>query len=296
MFNIMIGILGFLCLFGNLSSLEQNASDKQLSDRLQNIIQAMNQGKLNDFVSYFTEDAEVTNPATGEAVSGREEISQFFRPRMQEIQTRGLKFVFKPSKTEFTGDDQATVQGVVELFDKGALIQRNAREAQLVKKNGEWYIHSIRDIEVAPAPQVYAHLKELEWMIGNWEDKDENVDITFKTEWDRFKNFIMQRFNMKVYGVTAMEGIQIVGWDPVEKKIRSWIYDSDGGFGAGFWSQEGNNWRVRMNYTLSDGTQGTMTNVYTKVNGKSYKFSSVDRKIGDKALPNIEPITVSKEE
>lgn len=85
----------------------------------------------------------------------------------------------------------------------------------------------------------YDHLKELEWLVGKWQDQDEDVDIHFNTYWDKFKNLIHQEYIMEVYGLEEFEGMQIIWWDPAEKKIRSWIYDSDGGFGSGVWNKVG---------------------------------------------------------
>src|SRR3954465_15517958 len=102
-------------------------------------------------------------------------------------------------------------------------------------------------------PSAYKNLKDLEWLVGSWKDEDEDVSIVFKTRWDTNKNFLVQKFNMTVYGAPEMEGVEIIGWDPIEKKIRSWIFDSDGGFGNGIWTKENNRWIVKVNYTLSNG-------------------------------------------
>ncbi len=101
---------------------------------------------------------------------------------------------------------------------------------------------------------------------------------------------------MTVYGLDAMEGIQIIGWDPIQQKIQSWVFDTDGGFGSGLWSKKGDSWEVGMNYTLNDGTKATGTNIYTKVDNNHYRFASIDRKLNGEAIPNIEPVTVTREE
>src|SRR5262249_45603585 len=144
-------------------------------------------------------------------------------------------------------------------------------------------------------PNIFSHLKDLQWLVGNWKDTDENVKIAYLTKWDKFKNFLVQHYRIDAYGVEVMEGLQIIGWDPIEKKIRSWVYDSDGGFGTGTWSKKGDSWYAKLQFTLSTGEKGTLTNVYTPLDDKSYTYSSIDRKIGDTKLPNIEPVTVVKE-
>ena len=101
---------------------------------------------------------------------------------------------------------------------------------------------------------------------------------------------------MKVYGLEELEGLEIIGWDPNEKKIRSWIFDSDGGFGSGIWIKENANWKSNVNYTISNGKTASDTNIFSNITDKSYTYSTINRKEGDVTLPNIEPVTVLKGE
>ena len=290
----ILGLFTLSSLFATLAAQDENTKS-QLAKRLQGFIEAVNKGDAQALSSFWTQDAQFTNPTTGEVLKGKEEIAQYLQQREQEILERHLQFSFKPVNTTFPASDKAVVEGIVEITDKGVLIQRNARKVELVKQQGEWYINNVREIEVAPPPPVFSNLKDLEWMIGTWKDKDQDVTITSTVKWDKFKNFIIQNFKMDVYGVEAMEGIQIIGWDPVDETIRSWVYDSDGGFGEGTWSKKDKDWSVAMDYVLSDGNEGKATNIYSNINGKSYSYSSVDRSINDEALDNINPVTVEKE-
>lgn len=286
-------ILGMFC-FGALFGAEQG-SKGQVVDKLQSLTKAVNQGNTQILPGFWTEDATFMNPHTGEVLRGKKEISPYLLLRVKEINTRKLNFNFTPGKIEFPDKDRAVVEGISEITNKGALLQRNARQIVLVRKNGDWLISSIKEIEVPPAPPLFENLKELDWLVGDWKDVDENVDISFKTKWDAFKNFLIQQFKMKIYGNLVMEGLQIIGWDPVEKKIRSWVYDSDGGVGTGLWTRKGDVWSVKMDYVLSDGTKGSATNIYTKQNNSKYQYSSIDRKIGEESIPSIEPVTVVRE-
>jgi hypothetical protein len=52
-----------------------------------------------------------------------------------------------------------------------------------------------------------------------------------------------------------MEGWQIIGWDPLEERIRSWTFDGEGGFGEGTWTREGDRWLLRETGVAPDGTR-----------------------------------------
>jgi len=295
---LLIGILSLHGLFTALSADAPQEDKDKVNARIQKLTNAVNQGNVDTILSFWTDDAVFVKPTTGETLEGKKVLQPFFQKVEKEIKERGLQFAFTISSIDFPDADTAIVQGVTEITDKNkGLLQRNARSIELAKKNGDWFIDRVSEIEVPPPPPVIAHLKELDWLIGNWIDSDEDVTITFKTEWDKFKNFIIQRFKMDVYGLDALEGIQIIGWDPIENTFRSWVYDSDGGFGSGLWSKKGDGgWQVALDYVLSDGTKASAKNIYTKIDDKSYSYASIDRKVGDKALPNVEPVTVEKEE
>jgi hypothetical protein len=40
--------------------------------------------------------------------------------------------------------------------------------------------------------------------------------------WARGGNFITRNVTVKRGGETTLEGWQIIGWDPIEERIRSW--------------------------------------------------------------------------
>jgi ketosteroid isomerase-like protein len=294
--NLLIIVLCFQGLHGPLSAMDTETDKEKVLQRLQDFTIAINQGNENVLPSFLTEDAEVYNPITGEILEGKVDIGKLLQQRANEIKQRQLTFSFKAEKIDFPNPDLARIDGISEISDKGALLQRNARRVELVKENGQWFIDTIREIEVAPAPPVYGHLKGLEWLIGKWKDKDDEVTITFEAQWDKFKNFIVQKFKMEVFGTVEMEGLQIIGWDPIEQKIRSWVYDSDGGFGTGVWSKSGNSWNAVLSYVLSDGKKASATYSYTEINDKSYSFTAINRTINNEVLPNIEPVTVVREE
>jgi hypothetical protein len=72
------------------------------------------------------------------------------------------------------------------------------------------------------------------------------------------------------------------------------VFDSDGGFGTGLWTREGDQWVVKMHQVLSDGGLASMTNVYEMVDGNTYRWLSTDRRIGDSVLPKVGPVRITR--
>ncbi len=147
-------------------------------------------------------------------------------------------------------------------------------------------------MDIAAVPDHYQHLKGLEWLIGEWIDTDDDVDIVITYTWDAHKNFIYQKFSVSTEGTPELEGTQIIGWDPVKKTIRSWIFDSDGTFGEATWTQQNGAWNVETIQTLADGSQASATDSYKFINTDSYSWESDGREINGKILPDIDPVTV----
>ena len=92
----------------------------------------------------------------------------------------------------------------------------------------------------------YEQLKPLEWMIGRWVDKDDKVNITTECQWTENRSFITRSFTVAVQGEITMSGMQIIGWDPAARTIRSWTFDSDGSFaGSATWTCKKDRWFIR---------------------------------------------------
>ncbi len=98
-----------------------------------------------------------------------------------------------------------------------------------MKREGKWLLDRVTE-EVPPVVvSNYEHLKNLEWMIGSWVDQDEQNRIETTCAWTKNRNFMTRSFSISVRDRIEMAGMQIIGWDPVAKQIRSWVFDSDGG-------------------------------------------------------------------
>ena len=102
----------------------------------------------------------------------------------------------------------------------------------------------------------------------------------------------MQSFKIKIDGKVSLEGEQKIGWDPIEKRIKSWIFDSEGGSGEGRWIKDGNRWEVKTTFVLASGERASSVNVNTCVDTNTYRWESVDREIGGEMQPNIPEVTV----
>jgi hypothetical protein len=162
-----------------------------------------------------------------------------------------------------------------------------------VKRDGQWLLDRVSESDApVPPPSNYEHLKELEWMVGSWVDRDENATIQTDCEWAKNKNFMTRSFAVVIGDQVDMAGMQIIGWDPAAKQIRSWVFDSDGGFGEGKWTHTGDKWFIQAAGTLADGRQTSATNVMRYIDDDSLTWQSINREVDGELLPNVDEVLI----
>ena len=52
-------------------------------------------------------------------------------------------------------------------------------------------------------------------------------------------------FTVKGVDQSETYGWEVIGWDPAKQQIRSWIFDSNGGFGESTWAYDGEHWLIK---------------------------------------------------
>ncbi|MGD9858044.1 MAG: DUF4440 domain-containing protein, partial [Planctomycetaceae bacterium] len=131
-----------------------------------------------------------------------------------------------------------------------------------------------------------------EWLIGEWVDESDEATVRTSTRWSEDGNYILSEFHVEASGVRTMDGSQRIGWDPVAKQIRSWVFDSEGGFAEGAWTKVGDEWLVKANGVRPDGTVASATNVYSPLDGKTIRWSTTQRVIEGELQPDVSVVMV----
>jgi hypothetical protein len=135
-------------------------------------------------------------------------------------------------------------------------------------------------------------LNELAWMVGDWIDSDEQATIESSVKWSKNDAFLIRSFRVANITAEPLSGMQIIAWDPAEKRIRSWTYDSCGGFGEESWSRSGDQWSSRTRFTRPDGGRASAVHVMTRLSDDSFRWKSVNRVIDGSLQPDIDEVTV----
>lgn len=286
----------FLLILAACQSQESSKEEANLREQSKGYIQAYNNHDAGELSQYWAEDAILVDPRTGATIKGREAIKDRFEQIFEGTDETGYpKLEFKSTSLAFQGKNKAIENGTAVVTNPDGSIEETSFRVIFEKKDSKWLISQASEVDMEEAPSHYEDLKELSWLTGGkWIDEDEDTTIEQNYEWDKNKNFIIHKFAVNVHNALDLEGQQIIGWDPNTNQIRSWIFDSDGGFGEGKWQIKGDKIIVENSFILPDGGKSSATNIYNKINENTFTWESTDRELDGEFLPNVEPIKVTR--
>jgi hypothetical protein len=148
------------------------------------------------------------------------------------------------------------------------------------------------EIQATVSEERQSPLDTLDWLVGDWVNEDENRSIEFNCHFTKNESFLVRSFQIATEKDVRMSGMQVVAWDPAKQAIRSWTFDSDGGFGEDTWTQSGNRYTIRAKYTLPDGGIASAINVFTFVDDNKCTWKSVSREIDGELQPDIDEVVL----
>jgi uncharacterized protein (TIGR02246 family) len=256
-------------------------------------VAAFNVQDAKAMAQFWSPDGVYISKLSGERVVGREAIAtalaEIFAAegkRQLEVSTESIEFI-SPNVALERGTS------AVECPDQSTL--KTTYRGIYVRRDGKWLIDRITEDESPPDDSRYQQLRELEWIIGDWMDQAGDDTIRIVCEWTKNRNYISRAYAVNVDGQINSSGLQIIGWDPRQKQIRSWLFDSNGGFVEGTWSQKGDRWFVQSVATLADGSAGSFTSIFRPLDQDNYSWQKVHRVVDGEIVPNIDEVVVVRQ-
>ena len=272
---------------------ESSADESAIRKADEAYVTAFNNHDAKALADAWSPEAVYLSRVTGAEVVGRAAIAEQFTA-LFEGQPE-VKLDLSVKSIQFVSPNVAVELGTAKTVAPNAAPEEIEYSAVFVRRDGLWLLDRVTDTASESAPSSYEQLKPLEWMIGSWVDKDDNVDIRTECQWTKNRSFITRSFTVAVQGEINMSGMQIVGWDPAAKTIRSWTFDSDGGFAEATWTCKKDCWFIHNRGVLTDGRKASMVNVIKPVDQNSFTWQTVERTAGDELLPNINEALIVRE-
>ena len=289
---LVLGV-GFMTAQDKTAKDPKREADKQAIDKLtKEMIQAFDKRDAAGIAANWTADGEfIAND--GDPIRGRAEIQKAYAEYFKTLKGKP-KLEVQSDNLRFPSADTALAEVTLRLKNEdGEVIASSWRNTLLVRDGGEWKVAIVREWDRDTDQDT--SLKELEWLIGTWQASNKDREVTTTYEWDENKAFIRGKYTVKEGAKTIESGTQYIGKDNNEGCIRSWVFQSDGGFGGGVWTRDGKKWTVDVNGVTPDGRELTATAIYIHVDANTYTWQSVDQAVDGTPIPDTKPIKVTKQ-
>ena len=285
-----LALLSFCWLGASEVWADQAEDEAAIRKTVESYTAAFNKQDAKALAAHWLPEAVYIDQDDGISYVGRAAIEKHFAEEFKEL--KNAKLAVATQSIKFLSTHVAVEQGTASILGLDKEPTKTEYTAIYIKRDGKWLLDRVTEEDIPEVVTNYDKLKELEWMIGSWVDDEDNATIETTCNWAKNQNFLIRAFSISVRDQIAMSGMQIIGWDPVGKHIRSWGFDSNGGFAEGVWTRKGKTWRVQIKQTMASGQQASAVNIFTYIDKNRFTWQSVDREIGDQLLPNVSEMTV----
>lgn len=252
---------------------------------LDSYAKALNDRNADAVTGFWADNAEHINDE-GAATVGKANIGAMFKKVLAEHPKLTVKLAATNAK--LLGNDVLLIDGTAEV-DTGDGPELSTFESLWVRNGATWQISRVREL---PAPAAHSEnnfelLKQLDWLVGEWSSETAAYAVHLTIKWSKNKNFLLLEQAVKANGQEAVTVHKIIGWDPQRGQIRTWIFDSDGGFGGGLVSRSGNTWIEESESVTRSGSDASATQMVQFIDDNSFEWTSTQRQLDEKPLPDL---------
>jgi uncharacterized protein (TIGR02246 family) len=237
---------------------------------------AFNAGDAKAVATLWAPEGELAD-VHGEVFRGRDAIEKMYG--LQFSNAKGSKIKIAIDSIRFAGKETAIEAGTASVIPvDGHAVTAGRFTVVYVNSDRKWLMESVHESPFT-SNSNYENLSDIEWMIGTWTANPPGSSVELKCEWVANRNFIHCTQSTKNGESVVGTSTQIIGWDPLHGRIRSWNFDSEGGFGSQLWTKDGKRWVLEATGVRRDSTVTEAANIITPVDGSTFTWQSVRRRV-----------------
>jgi uncharacterized protein (TIGR02246 family) len=262
-------------------------------------VEALKAGDTKTLTGLWTSDGDIVDDL-GQVLLGRETVAVPVATQQSENRP---EFRITETSLRFLTDDVAIEDGQVEVQIPGTGSPLEGRfTATWVRDAGGWKIAALREAR-DPAPTGPELLRELDWMVGEWQAVDETTsdsaaaavkpaaEMTMSVRWNDAHTYLLREMRIRpTHGGEKAGGLEIsqrIGWDPLSRRIRSWAFSSDGSHSEATWERDSGSWVAHTASVRPDGSQTAAINAYTYDGKDRCTVRSLHTHVGGEHLPPV---------
>lgn len=265
----------------------QSSADEQVIRKsVDDYCDAYNKGNLDALLSYWAKDAEYVD-ADGGTYRGKDAIGAVFKNSLEKL--KGSKLHLKIEEIRMVKPEVAIEDGIATLTGPDGEASTGRYTAVWTKSGDRWLLDSAHDLSSQEKPAEVAnadYLKPLDWLVGDWASEDKGPAVNLSVKWALDKNFLVQDYTVAGEAGADLRVMQWIGFDPATGQIKSWTFDSRGGYGAGLWTREDNTWRSETTGVLPDGRIGGALNSVHFVDDSHFEWEASGRNVDGQPMPD----------
>jgi len=255
------------------------------------LVKAFNAGKADELAAMFLPKGELVDEE-GLVYSGQEAIKDLLTKYFAKFP--GAKLSHEVESIRVIGP-VAFEEGTRTMVTKDETASARIRYSMIRTKVGNnWPIVTLQDAVDDADETPHDRLESLAWLVGDWVNEGSDAAVRISYRWSDDKNFLLGEFHVGKSGSTVMQSTQRIGWDPLAGKVRSWMFDSDGGFGEAHWTYVDGSWVIKSTAVLPDGQTGSATVTVTPQSKDRYTLKGTDRIAGDERDDDFEFVVTRK--
>lgn len=247
-------------------------------------VTAYNSHDAKAVAELFLPEAQVVDE-NDNTIQGRAEIESLFAGVFEENPQAKIEVTIESIR--MIGTALALETGsTTTTYAPGSPAERGRYNVLHVLKDGQWKMGVVRDVPAEPTHRDY--LQSLSWMVGDWIDESREGTVKTSCRWADNQSFLLQEVTIRRAGRDVMKVSQRIGWDPLSKRFKAWMFDTEGGYGESLWTPTETGWLIKATAVHADGSTASATNHIEPTGLDRYVFRSVDRVDGNDVLPPVE--------
>jgi len=268
---------------------QDDADTAQIRAADEQLVKAFDAGKADEVAALFLPKGELIDEQ-GTVHQGQQEIKDLLTKFFAKFP--GAKLTLDVESIRIAGS-VAIEEGTRHTTTKDGAERGQVRYIKVRTKVGNsWPIVSVRDFSDESSVTHHDRLQPLAWLVGDWRNESSDAVVKITYRWSEDKNFLLGEFDITRAGESAMKSSQRIGWDPLTGKVRSWIFDSDGGFAEGSWTLVEGAWVIKSTAVIPDGQTGSATVTMTPKDNDRFVMKGTERIVGDERADDFEVTVV----
>ena len=270
------------------STPDNTAAEAAIRAKVEEFAKAYNAHDARAVADLFLPQAQIVDEADN-TIQGREHIQNLFAEVFTEQPDTGI--AIHVESIRFIGTNLAIEFGSTTTVPPAGQTPESGRYSVLhILTDGKWSIGLVRDIPAEPTHRD--HLEALAWLVGEWIDESRDGKVRTSCRWVDNDSFLLQEITVLQADQETMKISQRIGWDPLKKQFKAWVFDSEGGYGDSNWTPTETGWLIKATSVNNDGTTASATNHIEPTGLDRYVFRSVDRVNGNQLLAPVQVTVV----